>query len=197
MGKEFLSESTIHLYASRVADGTGNEVEARALIADFVRRRDKHVNAPPRLLEYLADCLRAFMDKERTLLQAPEVGRPAPVKIKVQTLEKAFGLAGPFQGHKPLSAQDALPIAHAVLRHRLEGATFEAARNAVAKSHGKSKSRVSEFWRIGKRDALMHERDLRPPDRYPWTKAEQKRLCEIYKNAKWFVPPGKDKQLRE
>ena len=138
MPDEFLTPATIHWYASRVADGTGTREEARELLADFVHRRNKGVDAPSRLLEHLADCLRDFLNSERTLLQAPEVGRPQQMKVPIATLEKAFGLEGVFRGRKLLTEEEAAPIAHAVLRRRFDGATFEEARDAVAESHHKS-----------------------------------------------------------
>ena len=126
---------------------------------------------PPELAQYLAESFERYFAS--------------------WTLASAFGIRKGKKGRKKTDGHTSAVIASCFLRHRLDGKGWDDALVKTCSEVHKSKSVVEDAWTNHRREGLILLRLEREPKAYPWSDAEVPRLCELYKNDKWFIPPGK------
>jgi hypothetical protein len=186
--------------ASIVADGSATKEEARALLVEFVKQVDERTGVAPRLLEHLRDCITAYLAGERTILPSPDAGRNESIKVGIDSLDKALGIARVFKGRPPLDRDTRVTAAVELLELRLQGVAHQEALAAVAddrRARGlpiTSETEVGAAWADYKRDALVWLRIYRTVDlgesAAGWTDGEMERLKSIYADVPGIVLPG-------
>jgi hypothetical protein len=194
-GDDDLGPGQANWLASVVADGTAKPEEARQLIEAFVRQVDAG-KLDPTLVAHVRDCFAAFLAGKKTLHPAASAGRASSVNVRIQTLEKAFGLTRVTRGQPPLDDDVLIEAAAELLEERLAGrshqdalANVEESRRAAALPAA-AQSQIGEAWAAHKRDALVWLRLGRSLRGEAWTNDEIEQLREIYADVPGVTLPG-------
>jgi len=197
---EALGPGNISYIASTVADGTATPDEARRLLVEFVRQANTG-NVEAQIIEHVRDCFAAFLVGKRKLLpaRADVVVADLPA-VKVQTLDKAFGIVRSAAGQPKTDDDTLAEVAMMVLEARLAGESPEDALRSVAVNRKAEARAVTDERQVRAAwDAHPHRlmgyvwlKVKRHIEGCGWTEAEKSRLCEMYAGVEGFKAPEKN-----
>lgn len=163
-----LTPATIIQIAFEVRERKADPDDARRVLELFCNSTDGKIS--PELIHHLQACFRDHL-------------------YGGVTLEAALGIAG--KRGRPNNGQERVMMALSVLRHRVNGSTYEDSEAAVSEEFHRSESVIREAWSAHKQDALIALRLERAADKYPWTNDEISRLSAIFVNEPWLNAPEK------
>ena len=175
---ERLSTSRIHHIAWAVGDGTARPDEAAQLLREFVACVNAHEPLPERLREHFRDAFLRYLSGSCGI-------------------EAALGMVRGSKGHPGADEKRNQMIAAAVLKRRLAGDSLNTAAAAASEEFHLGETQVRKAWADHKYGALTLLLMSRPPDKYPWSPEEVRRLTKILGKERWFTAPGKSPNFPE
>ena len=167
---EELTPADVRQIYMDVSNGTAKASDVKRVLDVFCHPEGKDGRAYQEALKFLQRRLSAFIRDE------------VPI-------ENALGLVRK-KGRPEADEEKRSEMATSVLKRRLAGESHQDALATVSESFHCGETCVGDAWRVYKMDAVFMLRMERANGSTPWSDQEIKRFCEIFKDEKWFVPPG-------